>query len=102
MADTDSGAPFQRIEELQQENEVLRERLEQAEEDNERLRRENEELRKELRAAGRGRRRERRKPKGHPKRPGRKAGKGSFTFRQGPTGAGASNEAPTEVPVTVT
>ena len=45
MADTDSGAPFQRIEELEQENEVLRERLEQTEEDNERLRRENEQLR---------------------------------------------------------
>ena len=48
MAGTDSGAPFSRIEELQQENEVLRERLEQAEEDNDRLRRENEQLRQEL------------------------------------------------------
>ena len=43
MAGTESGAPFQRIEELEQENEVLRERLEQVEEDIERLRRENEE-----------------------------------------------------------
>ena len=33
MAGTDSGAPFRRIEELEQENEVLRERLEEAEED---------------------------------------------------------------------
>ena len=48
MAGTESGAPFQRIEELEQENEVLRERLEEAEEDIERLRRENEQLRKEL------------------------------------------------------
>jgi hypothetical protein len=30
MAGKDSGAPFQRIEELEQENEVLRERLEEA------------------------------------------------------------------------
>jgi hypothetical protein len=38
MAGKDSGAPFQRIEELEQENEVLRERLEQVEDDNERPR----------------------------------------------------------------
>src|SRR6266511_4105227 len=63
MAGTDSSAPFQRIEELEQENEALRGRLEQAEEDIERLRRENEQLRQELKAAGRGSRRgESRKP----------------------------------------
>jgi len=101
MADTDSGAPFQRIEELEQENEVLRERLEQAEEDIGGLRRENEQLRKELKAAGRGSRRGRRKPKADPKRPGRKAGQGPFTFRQAPADAGASSEPPIEVPVTV-
>jgi hypothetical protein len=33
MAGTDSGAPFCRIEELEQENEDLRERLEQADEE---------------------------------------------------------------------
>jgi predicted RNase H-like nuclease (RuvC/YqgF family) len=66
MADTDSDAPSRRIEELEQENEVLRERLEEAEEDNERLRREIEELRKELKVAGRGRRRGRRQPKADP------------------------------------
>src|ERR1700690_1461770 len=101
MADKDSGAPSQRIEELEQENEVLRERLEQSEEDNERLRRENEQLRQELKAAGRGSRRGRRKPKADPKRPGRKAGQGPFTFRQAPADAGASSEPPIEVPVTV-
>ena len=100
MADTDSGAPFQRIEELEQENEVLRERLGQAEEDVERLRRENEQLRKELKAAGRGAKHGRRKPKADPKRPGRKAGQGPFTFRRAPDGA-ASSEPPIEVPVTV-
>jgi transposase len=101
MAGKDSGAPFQRIEELEQENEVLRERLEQAEEDNERLRRENEQLRQELKTAGRGSRRGRRKPKADPKRPGRKAGQGPFTFRQAPANTGRSSEPPIEVPVTV-
>jgi hypothetical protein len=101
MADTNSGAPFQRIEELEQENEVLRERLEQSNEENEGLRRENEQLRKELKAAGRGSRHGRRKPKADPKRPGRKAGQGPFTFRQAPADTGASSEPPIEVPVTV-
>jgi transposase len=101
MAGTDSGAPFQRIEELEQENEVLRERLEQAEEDVERLRRENEQLREELKAAGRGSRRGRRKPKTDPQRPGRKRAQGRFTFRQAPANTGASSEPPIEVQVTV-
>lgn len=74
---------------------------EQAEEDNERLRRENEQLRKELKAAGRGSKRGRRKPKADPKRPGRKAGQGPFTFRKAPADGGASSEPPIEVPVTV-
>ena len=52
MAGKEAGAPFQRIEELEQENGVLRDHLERAEEDNERLRRENEQLRRELKAAG--------------------------------------------------
>jgi transposase len=79
----------------------LRRQLEQSQEENDRLRQENEQLRKELKAAGRGSRRERRKPKTDPKRPGRKAGKGSFTFRRAPADAGASSEPPIEVPVTV-
>lgn len=101
MAGTDSGAPFRRIDELEEENEALRERLEQAEADVERLRRENEQLRKELKAAGRATRHGRRKPKADPKRPGRKAGQGPFTFRQAPSASGASSEPPIEVPVTV-
>src|SRR5580700_496296 len=101
MADTDSGAPFQRIEELEQENEVLRVRLEEAEEDIESLRRENEQLRKELKAAGRGAKHGRRKPKADPKRPGRKAGQGPFTFRRAPADTAASSGPPVEVPVTV-
>ena len=101
MVGPESDTPFQRIEELEQENEVLRERLEDAEEDIDRLRRENEQLRKELKAAGRGSKRGRRKPKADPKRPGRKAGQGRSTFRQAPVGAGANREPPMEVPVTV-
>lgn len=101
MAGTDCDTPFQRIEELEQENEVLRERLEEAQEDIERLRRENEELRKELKAAGRGTRRGRRKSKAHPKRPGRKTGQGPFRFRQAPVDPTAHSEPPIEVPVTV-
>src|SRR5258708_7611240 len=101
MANTDPGARFPRIEELEQENEGLRERLEQAEEDIERLRRENEQLRNELKAAGRGSKRGKRKPKADPKRPGRKAGQGPFTFRKAPADTAAGSEPPIEVPVTV-
>jgi transposase len=79
----------------------LRHQLEQSQEENDRLRHENEQLRKELKAAGRGSRRGRRKPKADPKRPGRKAGQGPFTFRQAPAPTGASSEPPIEVPVTV-
>jgi hypothetical protein len=101
MEGTDSSAPSQRIEELEQENGDLRQRLEKADEEVERLRRENEQLRKELKAAGRGQRRGRRKPKADPKRPGRKAGKGSFSFRRAPGDGGVASEPPIEVPVTV-
>jgi transposase len=101
MTGTDSGAPSPRIKELEQENKVLRERLERAEEDMERLRRENEQLRKELKAAGRGSKHGRRKPKANPKRPGRKAGRGTFTFRQAPPDTAASSAPRIEVPVTV-
>ena len=101
MVGTDSGAPFPRIEELEQENEVLRERLKRAEEDRERLRRENEQLRRELKAAGRGSKQGRRRPKADPKRPGRKVGQGPFTFRKAPPDTAASREPPIAVPVTV-
>jgi transposase len=98
MADTESGAPFQRIEELQQENEGLRDRVEQAEGEIERLRRENERLRRELKAAGRESKRGKPKARTAPKRPGRKAGQGPFTFRQAPAPAGSTP--PVQVPVT--
>jgi hypothetical protein len=76
MAGTDSDTPFQRIQELEEENQVLRERLEQADEDNDCLRREIERLRRELKAAGRGQGCRKRKLKADPQRPGRKAGQG--------------------------
>jgi|SRR5580658_9580365 transposase len=80
----------------------LRRELEQSQKENDRLRRENEHLRQELKAAGRqshsatnsGKRKKRRK------RPGRKAGKGPFTFRSAPDAA--TGEPPVEVPVTIT
>src|ERR1700691_772765 len=79
----------------------LHHRLEESEEDMERLRRENEQLRKGLKAAGRGSKHGRRKPKANPKRPGRKAGRGTFTFRQAPPDTAASSAPRIEVPVTV-
>jgi transposase len=75
----------------------LRRQLERTQEENDRLRHENEQLRKELKAAGRGSTHGKRKAKADPKQPGRKAGKGAFTFRKAP----ASSEPPIEVPVTV-
>jgi hypothetical protein len=89
------------LKDYEAENRGLREQLEEAESEIDRLRRENEELRKELKAAGRCTRRGRRKPKADPKRPGRKAGQGPFTYRKAPADAGASSEPPIEVPVTV-
>ena len=53
MAGTDSNAPFRRIEELEQGNGVLDERLEQADEEIDRQRRENEQLRGESQTSGR-------------------------------------------------
>jgi transposase len=100
MAGTDSGAPFQRIEELEQENQVLRERLEEAEEDVDRLRRENEQLLRELKAAGRGSRHGKPKPQATPRRPGRKQGQGPFTRRKAPVDAEARSAPPIPVPVT--
>jgi len=53
MAGTDSNAPFRRIEGLEQENGVLGERLEKADEEIGRLRREHEQLRGESQTSGR-------------------------------------------------
>ena len=73
---------------------VLRDRLGQAQEEMDRLRRENEQLRKELRAAGRGSARGQSKRKAKRKRSGRKAGKGRFTFRGAPATAATNGPPP--------
>src|SRR5689334_10532028 len=62
---------------------ILRDRLGQAQEEIDRLRRENEQLRKELKAAGRGSAGQS-KRKAKRKRSGRKAGKGRFYFPRRP------------------
>jgi len=89
------------LEERESEVVALRENLEQAQREIDRQRRENEQLRKELKAAGRGKTKGPSKRKAKRKRPGRKAGKGPFTFRSAPPPAAAS-EPPVEVPVTIT
>jgi len=78
----------------------LRGRLSEAQEEIDRLRRENEQLRKELKAAGRGKSQGQSKRKKKRKRSGRKAGKGRFTFRSAPAAAAASGP-PQPVPVTI-
>src|SRR6266852_1246190 len=79
----------------------LRDQLGQAQEEIDRLRLENEQLRKELKAAGRGKSQGRSKRKRKRKRSGRQAGKGRFTFRSAPAAAAASGP-PQAVPVTIT
>lgn len=81
----------------------LQHRLEQSQEEIDRLQRENEQLRKELKAAGRGSKRGTGsgKRKAKRRRPGRKPGQGQFTRRQAPANS-AATEPPIAVPVTVT
>ena len=89
----------QQIEDLEEENQSLREELTRVQTENDRLREEVKKLEKLLRSKARsatpfskGQR------KAHPKRPGRKPGQGPFQRREAPPAAAAAN--PVEVPVT--
>jgi DNA repair exonuclease SbcCD ATPase subunit len=103
MAGEDSSAPFQRIQELERENEVLREQLREKQPELEEADAEIERLRQELKNAQRAGRQSdsKRKKKDKPKRPGRKPGQGAFTRRAAPD-TYPSTPPPVEVPVTMT
>src|SRR5258708_1580274 len=89
----------QRIEELEQENQSLREDLTRRQTEIDRLREEVKKLEKLLRSKARSATPfSRGKRKTHPKRPGRKPGQGPFQ-RRGAPGAAATAE-PVDVPVT--
>lgn len=102
MADTDFGADSQRIEELEQQNEALREQLRQKQAELEEADAEIERLRQQLRQAQRAAHQSdtKRKKKDKPKRPGRKPGQGPFAHRAAPA-TGPSTPPPVPVPVTV-
>lgn len=102
MEGSERSSQGRRVEELEEENRCLREKLKEAEEEIDRLQEDNARLRRELKAAGRTPKPAgRRKPKTKHKRSGRKAGQGQFTFRQAPAASAAPPEA-VEVPVTET
>ncbi len=83
----------EQLEEREAEVHDLRDQLGEAHSEIDRLRRENEQLRKELKAAGRGKSQGQSERKKKRKRSGRKAGKGPFTFRGTPAGAATSGPA---------
>ena len=89
------------LEEREAEVVDLRDLLDQAKEEIDRLREENGQLRKELKAAGRGSKPGQSKRKKERKHPGRKPGQGPFTRRSAPEPSAASAP-PVEVPVTIT
>jgi DNA repair exonuclease SbcCD ATPase subunit len=91
----------EQLEEREAEVHDLRDQLGEAHSEIDRLRRENEQLRKELKAAGRGKSQGQSERKKKRKRSGRKAGKGPFTFRGTPAGAATSGPAqPVRVTIT--
>jgi transposase len=102
MAGPDSEAPFRRIEELEEEVEVLRERLRQKQAELEEADAEIERLRHPLRQAQCAAHQPgtKRKKKDKPKRPGRKPGQGTFSRRTAPSNTPAAPP-PEKVPVTV-
>ncbi len=91
----------EQLEEREAEVHDLRDQLGEAHSEIDRLRRENEQLRKQLKAAGRGKSQGQSERKKKRKRSGRKAGKGPFTFRGTPAGAATSGPAqPVRVTIT--
>jgi transposase len=101
MAGTNPGAPTPSIEQLEQENEVLREQLRQKQAELEEADAEIGRLRQQLREAQRASHQSppKRKKKDQPKRPGRKPGQGPFTRRKQPPSNPAAPP-PVAVPVT--
>jgi hypothetical protein len=101
MAGPNPETPFRRIEELEQENENLREQLRQKQAELEEADAEIKRLRQELKEAQQAGHQQspKRKKKDKPKRPGRKPGQGAFRRRTAP----CSNPStpPEGVPVTV-
>jgi transposase len=96
---TAPGPESERIQDLEQENESLREGLTRAQTEIDRLRREVKKLEKQLRSKSRSASPfSKGKPKANPKRPGRKPGQGPFRHREAP--AAAAETEPVEVPVT--
>ncbi len=102
MAGPNPETPFRRIEELEQENEVLREQLRQKQAELEEADAEIERLRKELKEAQQAGHQQntKRKKKGKLKRPGRKPGQGTFRHRTAPC-SNPCSPPPEAVPVTV-
>ena len=91
----------EQLEEREAEVHDPRDQLGEAHSEIDRLRRENEQLRKQLKAAGRGKSQGQSERKKKRKRSGCKAGKGPFTFRGAPAGAATSGPAqPVRVTIT--
>jgi hypothetical protein len=90
---------YQRVEDLREENQSLREELTRVQTENDRLRDEVKKLEKLLRSKARSATPfSKGKRKAHPKRPGRKRGQGRFQHRDAPPAAAATE--PVQVPVT--
>ena len=99
MTGSEPEDDHQRIEDLAEENQSLREELIRVQTENDRLREEVKKLEKLLRSKARSATPfSKGKRKAHPKRPGRKPGQGPFQRRDAP--AAAAETEPVEVPVT--
>src|SRR5664280_795666 len=99
MTGPEPAGNYERIENLEEENQSLREELTRVQTENDRLREEVKKLEKLLRGKARSATPfSKGKRKAHPKRPGRKPGQGPFQRRDAPPAAAEAE--PVEVPVT--